>query len=970
MPMSGTENRENSPILSGDGAVLRPTVPDSKVLTGTALPPGDTFYPALAEAILGTAATQGLVADLSALRVLVPALPMAAELRPALARAAGRPLFLPQFSTFTLWAQAVASSGLPRPLAESERLVLLHEALRARGWFDESALWGIAAEMGGLFDELTRAADPGAACGTGLPEDEAGLAELFGTVYALRASAPLAFEARVVHELWRALGAAGSPDEAALQRLRLAALLRTAGERPRGAAPLCVLLDAPPTEALAPAERDFLLSWAVVQPLDIFYPEARETGTTPLARTLAAAWPAAEAEHTQTAPLFERATQLAQLLPESPLAGRLSIVAAEGREAEARAAVAQMGAWLHSGVRRIAIVAQDRLTARRVRALLERESILLSDETGWKLSTSRAAATVDALLETVAGQAYHRDLLDLCKSPYVFSDLEPEVRQAAVHALETALRAASVRRGLMRYRRALQSAPSGDPVALEQALQLIGRIETATALLDARPAPLARWLGRLQRALAELGAEETLAADTAGQAMLGLLETRGTELEHNGAVFSFMAWRDWLNREFEGATFRDAAIDSPIVITPLNAVCLRRFEAVLLLGGDARQLVPSVPAAFFNNTVRRELGLRTREEAERELRRDLELLLATVPRVVVTWQSAKDGEENRLAADLSLLSTLNVLAWGDDLQRTPLPARPVAEPDALTAPSFADQDNPAPAVPAAHVPMRVSVSAYASLVACPYRFYARHVLGLGELDEVSEDLDKRGYGELVHRVLEKFHAAYPQVSALTETDAVAALRVISDEVFAAALADNFLATGWRLRWEKRLAAYLDWQRAREAEGWCWAQAEARVARRLPLSDGSEVELYGRLDRIDVPRDGSGGVALYDYKTQRAAQISARLPDDVQLPVYALLHGDAERAAYVALDDDRIVAVAAGSGSDGEDEPPLADAARAQGERLVRALAELRSGAPMPAHGAVRVCTHCEMRGLCRRRHVG
>ena len=87
------------------------------VLTGTALPPGDGFYPALAEAIVGQGVAHGLVGDLSSLRVLLPALPMAAELRPALARAAGRPMLLPQFSTFSLWAQTVDPSGLPAPLA-------------------------------------------------------------------------------------------------------------------------------------------------------------------------------------------------------------------------------------------------------------------------------------------------------------------------------------------------------------------------------------------------------------------------------------------------------------------------------------------------------------------------------------------------------------------------------------------------------------------------------------------------------------------------------------------------------------------------------------------------------------------------------------------------------------------------------------------------------------------------------------
>ena len=136
-----------------------------------------------------------------------------------------------------------------------------------------------------------------------------------------------------------------------------------------------------------------------------------------------------------------------------------------------------------------------------------------------------------------------------------------------------------------------------------------------------------------------------------------------------------------------------------------------------------------------------------------------------------------------------------------------------------------------------------------------------------------------------------------------------------------------------------------------------------------MPDGGEVELYGRIDRVDVRADGAPGAALYDYKTQRAAAIVARLPDDVQLPVYALLHGDAERAAYVALDDERIVAVAAAGADEDDNAPSLGAAAEAQGARLAHAYADLRAGAPLPAHGAERVCAFCEMRGLCRRDYV-
>jgi len=183
------------------------------------------------------------------------------------------------------------------------------------------------------------------------------------------------------------------------------------------------------------------------------------------------------------------------------------------------------------------------------------------------------------------------------------------------------------------------------------------------------------------------------------------------------------------------------------------------------------------------------------------------------------------------------------------------------------------------------------------------------------------------------------------------------------EVFTPAVEDNFLATGWRLRWEKRLPAYLDWQREQEALGWRWAQAEMKVKRSLPLDDGATVELYGRIDRIDHMRGGDGA-SMLDYKTQTAKVIKDRLHDDVQLPAYALLHGNARQAAYVALDDERIVAVSAG-----DDEDALMAAAEAQGQRLQAAFSAMRAGAKLPAHGVDSVCQWCEMSGLCRREYV-
>ncbi|WP_301100415.1 PD-(D/E)XK nuclease family protein [Propionivibrio sp.] len=925
-------------------------------LNSTAVPAGEGFFDALAAAIFERCSAAVEEGDLSSMLVLVPAMPLAGELLSALRRAAPRSLLLPRFDTLSHWVASTPIAAIAPPLPDSERLVLLHEALRERGWFDETALWGIATEMAGLFDELTAAA-------VSLPVDEAALALQLQRAYALRACAPLAFEARVVHELWRALTRAGRLDLPATYRLRLAALAnrnRQAGPG-HAAQPLLVLLNAAPEESLNPAERDFLLCYGAVQPLLVFHPAPRAACTSPLLATLAAAWPESAAAFAE--PLFTRAMELRRHESPSPLSGRLQLVAADGREQEAQAAVAQIGAWLDSGLRRIVLIAQDRLTARRVRALLEREGVLVSDETGWKLSTSRAAAAVDALIETAAGGAYYRDLLDLCKSPCIFSDCDDDARKAAVFMLEAALRAASVKSGVPRMRRAVLDFGGQRGASQTLALTLLERIETATTLLHARPAALARWIDRLHKALEVLGAIVPLSQDAAGKVLLDLLDVRRAELAANTALFSFAAWRDWLNRQFEAANFRDGTISSTIVITPLSAVCLRRFEAALLLGGDARQLTLAATGEFFNQSVRRELGLRTRADAERELRRHLELLLATVPRVTVTWQSMQDGEANLLAPEFALLSTLHQLAWQDDLRRPPLPARAESTPENVTAPratAFA-----APVALPALIPRRVSVSGYVSLVDCPYRFFARYVLGLGEMDEVSEGMDKSDYGALVHRVLERFHERHPVVSELAADEALSALQDCVGEVFAAAVEDNFLATGWRLRWGKRMTAYLEWQRSVEAQGWRWAQAETRVSRVLPLDAGGSVELYGRIDRID--QSPAGGASLLDYKAQTAKAIRDRLADDVQLPAYALLHGNAIQAAYVALDDERITAVAAGNAVIANES--LMDQAQAQGQRLVAAFNALWAGASLPAHGVDSVCQWCEMSGLCRRDHV-
>jgi ATP-dependent helicase/nuclease subunit B len=859
--------------------------------------------------------------DLSSLLVVLPSPALAPALRQGLAAAAGRALMLPRIVTLAQLAAAANAGGQP----ESLRQLTLYRLLRERDWFTDSALWEICAELIALFDELNERA-------IGLPEDEDVLLSRLEQAYDARGSQLLRFEAEVVHRLWRA-EAAGPPGRHAAMAMTLAEL---AG---KAAVPLFMLCEGEPR----PVERLFCEAWSLRQPVTVFQPQ-REAVTEAPMRALNYAWPPGTDE---PPPLAFRADAARAALPASPLAGRLRLIGAASLEAEAAAVAAEVKSWLAAGRTAIALVAADRVAARRARALLERDGILVQDETGWKLSTTRAAALVDAWLEVVTADAYHRDLLDLVKSPFVFGDLPEESRQAGLLQLEEGLARHNLAYGLGRYEAVLVR-----EAGFSEAVDILKRVAAARRFMPRGSATVADWLAGLEQALEALGALDGLARDEAGTTLIELLRTRREELAAVPARLTFSEWREWLNRELESAAFIDRSIDSPLVMTHLAATRLRRFDAAVLIGADRDNLAPTFSRAVFSNqAVRSDLGLSLSAEATGRLRDDLAGLITACGKVTATWQTMRGDEANLPCPELSLLSVLHARAWDDDLVTKPAVAV-ATEPMACEGTAM-----PRPAAPQ-RVPLRLSASAYASLMACPYQFFARRMLGLSEAEEVREALEKRDYGEFVHRILQRFHAVHAQLSGQPDAALAADLEAISREVFAPEIAENFLEHAWLARWLECVPGYIVWQKAREAAGWRYAGGELVCERSLPLT-GGELLLHGRLDRLDRRSDGSE--AVLDYKTQDVQGLKRRLADygeDVQLACYALLQGGrVHEAAYVALDGEKPVELSP---------PEVRDMACAQGARLAAAIDALRAGAALPAHGVDAACAWCEMRGLCRR----
>jgi len=886
-----------------------------------------------------------MLPDLSYAVVLVPDLHAAQDVAEALREAAGAPaLLLPRIATPGQWA---ASVPLDRPVAaRAAREALLYRELGKRGWLQFADLWAVSGELAGLFDELTR-------YNVALPANFAQFNRQLERAYNARSGDSLTFEARLVHELWHVLArVTGEADPEAAYQLRLSRLAENA------AAPLYAL----GLTRLSPAEERFLQHYAARAPVQHFVADP-ELGASAVERVLAAAWPR-QPDHPG---LLDRARELKAAHPASPLTARLRLIGAASAEQEAQAVDVTVREWLLAGKKKIAVVVQDRLVARRARALLERAQVLVKDEAGWAFSTTSAATVIGRWLDVAGGDCYHRDLLDLMKSPFAFHDWPRDERQRSVWRLERYVREDSVIAGLSNFIKLAEERNDAE------VRQMLASIRAGVSALGRGSRSIPRWLAALTASIEHIGVREGLAADSAGDQLLDLLARLGQELRADTLGVNFTEWRRWLARQLEAETFRDRAIESPVVFTSLASTQLRRFDAVMVLGCDAAHLPGPTPVSlFFNQGVRAELSLPTWPERVRELEDQLAQLITSCGTVVLTWQRALAGEPIQLSPLVERLAAVHRLSYDDNLEDQALAARlAVAEVRAPGTPAAVEPTRrPAPMTPVDLLPRRISASGYNSLVACPYQFHARYLLGLAELDDVQEMIEKKDYGQLVHGVLAAFHRAHPDVSTLDPLVADRELHTLSERAFAPVVARNYLAQAWLARWKALIPPYLDWQREREGAGWAWRDGEVEREAEITTPQGKPLTLRGRIDRVDVRQpsavhdESPSEFAVIDYKTRDPGRLrrSLELPgEDVQLPVYALLWGaPVAEALFLSLERDGVSAVELGN-----DVPALMEAVRVRLGELFDALA---AGARLPAQGVEETCEYCEARGLCRRNH--
>jgi len=838
--------------------------------------------------------------DLSGLTVLVPNHRAGQDFARALAQVAGRPVLIPpRITPLKSWAEGVAGD---RAEPQAQRLARLHGVLRRVDWLGKIDKWALANELLGLADELSAARLGG---------------EIGSQIRALHADA-LDRETALIEAVWQALNNDGHDPQARYARAldRLLEQIQSAPQPIYGYA----------LGTLTAVEQQFLERCAELAPVALF--ELTADSADGVAFTLNHAWQ-------QTAPpLRDRAARVASAFPESTLKARFTLCPAPHLEAEARAVAAWVAAQLNAGKRGMALIALDRETARRVRALLERMDVLVTDETGWTLSTTAAAAVIDRWLECVAADFPHVELLDLLKSPFLLGDLAG--RQDQVLQLELALRRQGVAQGTSDIQRLAYAQFGAQPPWL-------AALFSARQRFAQNRAPLSMWLARLADSLVQLDAMAPLQADAAGASVLDTLETMRRDLADDPEKYSFGEWRRWLNLALESSSFIDASVASPIVLTSFPAARGRLFDAVAVIGADARHLPACPVPGLFSQATRAQLGLPTASAEAEAATTDLMQLLIQGP-ALLSWQAWNDDEPNPASPLVLRLQALHQAAWG-----SALPTQAIGEPPAQSSPLPGASMQPAPSVTAAQLPHRYSPTAYQTLLDCPYRFFVTRVLGIRELDEADETLDKSDYGNALHRILKNFHDSAPPPEHDT---ALARLQEISAAEFAALPA--WTAAAWRSRWEKIQAAYVDAWLDWVAQGWHYQSGEADFAVPFSVAGLGEVTLHGRVDRVDEKHDAR---TVIDYKTGAAQSLKKKLkaPDEaIQLPFYAWLAEAA--AAYLPINETPVAALEL----DGETDVD------AISRRLPELLEALAAGAALPASGIDAVCQFCEARGLCRK----
>ena len=612
-----------------------------------------------------------------------------------------------------------------------------------------------------------------------------------------------------------------------------------------------------------------------------------------------------------------------------PATHQVRLHAATDAHDEADRAAACVLQHLNEGRAPVALAAVDRVLTRRISATLALHGVAVLDETGWKLSTTRAAAAVMALLRAAHWNAGDDALLDWLK--------QTPSNASLVNNLEKALRG--------------QNVPVDHINTAQAAMQFVandGSVIHADALLKtlSHPRAIAQWLTSLAEVLRICSMWDGLMQDEAGADCIAALLLQAPQaVAQHSAPMGLQDFSAWVQTTLEAASFKARQADQTqalVTVLPLAQVLARPFAALVLPGADETRLPRSPdPVGSWSTAQRAALGLPNRDALAAEQARVWQCAMG-LPHIDLLWRNS-EGEQlvqpSGLVQGILAAQTQPVIATDprSSMQVQPQPSyRPQPQVGATSALRIT----------------RLSASAYEDLRTCPYRYFALRLLGLQDAPELDAEVDKRDFGSWLHAVLANFHQRRKN-EGQTQDDAQLLDQCAADQRSPGSGFIPFAAS-----WPQVRTSYLAWLKKHEDAGWQFDVSE--LSRERPHAG---IQLIGRLDRVDrLSRGPTAGTAMVlDYKTEAVQTSKDRVRDpleDTQLAFYAaLLNEDDIEAAYINIAEKETQTTT-------QSEVMAARDALLEGIKMD--VERIHAGQAMPALGDGKACDFCAARGLCRK----
>jgi hypothetical protein len=345
-------------------------------------------------------------------------------------------------------------------------------------------------------------------------------------------------------------------------------------------------------------------------------------------------------------------------------------------------------------------------------------------------------------------------------------------------------------------------------------------------------------------------------------------------------------------------------------------------EALELLGwlelplDDARALLVTtfndefIPAAtrsdaFLPDTLRQRLGV---EHNDRRYARDAYASTALIhSKAEIAFVVARrDTEQNPLLPSRLLFAGCNPDVLVERVRRWIKGGGAVPEFPA----SGIDEDSPFKEPPRPRKGLTKAtefrVTEFRTYLACPYRYYLRHIECLQAIDDAARELDGGAFGSLIHRVLEDW-GSDPVMRDCGDAGKLASdlVKRLDD------LIDRHYGTSrpvvrlQRAQAQRRLEVFARRQAELVSEGWRVVFVErGREQLRVPFRvDAAMVTLVGKIDRIDYHAE-KNVVRIIDYKTGDTSAPPDKFHRksdawiDLQLPLYRHLWCSAELSVQV------------------------------------------------------------------------